>query len=138
MGMSSASQASKVTAPDDADRAGAQDRDTRERDEHPIGDLGAQRSPVQLVEGVGTDPDGEGERGDGGAEPFPGDDGRQAAADDDVRQMPGRVGRMEQRHVVPPAAALERVPGRTGDRRNRPVMRPSAAGSGGLTASVPR
>ena len=112
MGMSSASQASKVTAPDDADRAGAPDGDPGERDEHPVGDLRAQRPPVQLVEGVRADPDGEGERGDGGAEPVPGDDRRQAAADDDVGQMPGRVGRMQQRHVVPPAAALQRVPGR--------------------------
>jgi hypothetical protein len=101
----------------DADRAGAQNRNTGEPHEHPIGDLRAQRSPVQLVEGVRSDADGEGERGGGGTqpfpgadgcEPFPGDDGRQAAADDDIRQMPGRV------------------------------LPPSAARSGGLTASAPR
>jgi hypothetical protein len=97
----------------DADRAGTHERDTGERDENPIGDLRAQRSPVQFVEGVRTDSHCECERDDDGAEPFPGHYGREAATQDDVRQMPRRVRRMEQRHIVPPAAALECVPGRT-------------------------
>src|SRR6266545_1281107 len=120
-----------------ADRAGAHNRDTGKRDKNPVGDLRAQRSPVQLVEGVRTDSDSECERGDNGAEPLPSDDGREAATDDDVGQVPRRVGRMEQRHVVPPAAALERVPGRTGDLLNRlrhdvPVFRPR------MTTAAPR
>src|SRR5262245_18053596 len=102
-----------------ADRAGACDRDTGERGKDSVRNLRPQWSPVQLVEGVATDSDREGKRGDGGAEPFPRDDGREAATDDDVREMPCRVWRMEQRHVVPPAAARECVPGRTGDRLHR-------------------
>src|SRR6476619_5511228 len=44
-------------------------------------------------------------------EPAPRDVGDEAAADDDVREMPGRVRRVQQRHVVTPTASRQRVEG---------------------------
>ncbi len=101
----------------DPDGARSGDRDGCEPHEHRARDARAQRPPPKLVQGVGADPDREPESGDRGAKPPPGHDRGEAAADHHVREVPGRVRRMQQRHVVAPAAGLERVPGRSRGRR---------------------
>ena len=93
----------------DPDRRARRDRDDRQRDEHPGRDARPQRPSVELVERVRADAHREREREHGEPERPPGDDGREAAADDDVREVPGRVRRVQQRDVVAPAAAPERV-----------------------------
>ena len=76
---------------------------TRARDPRP------QRPPVELVERVRADPDGEEERGERRQEAVPGERGSERGADRDVAQVPGRVRRVEERDVVAPAAGRERV-----------------------------
>ena len=94
---------------EDAERGGAADRTDGEGDEHPRRDPRPQRTPGQLVQRVRADAHREEERDEGqthdaGVE-MRGDRG----ADRDVREMPQRVRRVQQRDVVAPAAALQRV-----------------------------
>jgi len=74
-------------------------------------DPGAQRSPVQLVECVSCQTDGEEERQQGGNQPGGVDYRCQACADDDIGKVPSGVGRVEQRPPVAPAARTSRVVG---------------------------
>ena len=110
---------------DDADRARRSDRRGCEGHQGRARNRGTERSAPQLVECMRADPHGERERGDDGAEPLPGDLVREAAADHDVRQMPGGVGRMQQRDVVAPAAPLQRVPGGPRTRRRAQDFAPT-------------
>ena len=69
-----------------------------------IGDTGAQRVTVNLIERMGGDADGE-EEGEERGDQAGGVGVRgQAAAEDDVGEMPRRVGRMEDRPPVAPPA----------------------------------
>src|SRR6266542_2315849 len=58
---------------------------------------------------MGRDPYGEEEPNDAGHQPRSGEVGGHGRPDGYVRQVPGRVGRVEQGHVVAPASRLERV-----------------------------
>ena len=91
------------------DRAGRRDREDRERDENGPGDPGAKRPSVQLVERVRADAHGEQERERRPAEQAPFQLRRERRADRDIGEVPERVRRVEQRHVVAPAAGRERV-----------------------------
>ena len=75
-----------------------------------IGDPGRERPAAELVQRVRTDAEREREGGERRAEPARKPDRRDRRADDDVAQMPERVGDMEQRHVVAPAARAQGVP----------------------------
>src|SRR5206468_2920875 len=96
----------------DADPACTGDRGCGKTDEHRVGDPRAKRPPAELVERMRTDPEGEREREQRGAEPLPGHDGGDARADDDVREVPGRVREMKERDVVAPASGPQRIEGR--------------------------
>ena len=76
-----------------SDRARRADRDRGQGDEHGARNPGSERAPAQLVERVGADADREPESGHRCAEASPDDRGRQAASDDDVREMPRVYGR---------------------------------------------
>ena len=76
--------------------------------------------PVQLVERVRSDSDREEERGERDEQPVDLEVRGERGSDRDVREMPQRVRRMEQRQVVAPAARLQRVerrPARAHERR---------------------
>ena len=102
--------------PDDAGRA---DGDDGETDERPRRDPGAERSPAKLVERVRADPHREREREHREAQTTPRDADGEATAHDHVGEVPRRVGKVEQRHVVAPTPWLERVEG--GSARGRPL-----------------
>ncbi len=72
-------------------------------------DGGAQRPAVQLVEAVRGDADGEAERRQRRHQPAAVERRGEGGADRDVRQVPGRVGQVQERDVVAPAAGCERV-----------------------------
>ena len=110
------SHGSNVIAPTTPIAHAPCDGDRGESDEDGARDARPQRPPAQLVECVRADADGEPECEHRGPEPSPRDDGSEASADDDVGEVPGGVRRVEQRDVVAPAAALERVPRRPGGR----------------------
>src|SRR5262249_4892504 len=97
---------------DEADRACGADRRGGEADEDTVRNPRAERTPAELVEGVGPDSDREPEGRCGSAEAAPRDRGCEAPSDDDVGDVPGGVRRMEQGDVVPPSPRRERVPGR--------------------------
>ena len=73
------------------------------------GDAGLQRPAAQLVEGVRADPHRERERERRPAQQRPVHARRERGPDRDVREVPERVRRMEERDVVAPAARTERV-----------------------------
>src|SRR5207302_9103368 len=85
----------------------------------PFGEPRRQRAALPLVERVGAEPESEEERGSGGSEPVGVEVGRQRGADRDIAQVPRRVGRVQKRQVVAPAARREGVEGgpRLGHRR---------------------
>ena len=93
----------------DADSRRRGERRGRERHEHIRADPCLQRSPAQLVERVRRDAHPEEERQQRQPEdarpPTRGD----RCADGDVREMPCRVRRVQQRDVVTPAAGCKRV-----------------------------
>jgi hypothetical protein len=93
----------------DPDRARDRDGPDGETDEHGGWDPRPEGPAMELVERVRPDAHREREREHGEAEPPPRDARREAAADDDVGEVPRRVREMEERHVVPPAAGSERV-----------------------------
>ena len=64
---------------------------------------------LQLVERVRSDADREEERGERDQEPVDLEVRREGGSDRDVREMPQRVRRMQQRQVVAPAARLQRI-----------------------------
>ena len=64
---------------------------------------------VQLVQCVRTDPDGEKEREQRCGQAVEAHDRRSGDADRDVGQVPHRVGRVQDRPPVAPAAAADRV-----------------------------
>ncbi len=68
-----------------------------------------QWSSVHLVERVRGDPDGEEEPDDGRGEPETVCVRRERGADDDVREVPGRVRRMQDGPPVAPAPGTRRV-----------------------------
>ena len=126
----------------DADRAhapepdgrGAGERDGAGRGEHRSGEAGAEGPAVELVEAVRGDADGqeEGQQrpGQAGAVHLLGE----PRAERDVREMPGGVGRVQQRDDIPHAAGpqgVERdalgVTGQRGPPRRRGHRRDSSA-----------
>ena len=112
---------------ENADDDGAREAGDGERDQHRSAERGAQGAAVQLVERVGADPDGQEERGEREREPRVAEVRREPGPDRDVREVPECVGRMQERDVVAPAAALERVEGRPRDghaRRPQTTMPP--------------
>ena len=100
---------SNADRPGEADRDSTRNRCDRESHEHRARDPRLQRPPVELVQRVRADPHGQEESGDRGEEAVPCEGGGQRCADGDVAQMPGRVGQVEQRDVVPPAPGGESV-----------------------------
>ena len=74
-------------------------------DQRGPGQVRAQRPAVELVQGVGTHAHGEKEGQQRPYEPAHLDMGRQAGADHDVAQMPGRVRGVEHRPPLAPPAA---------------------------------
>ena len=90
--------------------APASDHD-RERDESCGRDARPQRPAVQFVERVRGDPHREEERRDSPHHAVRVEVRREGGAHRDVREVPERVRRVEQRDVVAPAASAERVPG---------------------------
>ncbi len=131
------SSGSKVERDRDSDRARGRHRHERQRDQHAARDLRSQRPPVQLVERVRPDPHCQRESEHGEAQSTPRDDGCKAAADDDVREMPRGVGRMQQRHVVAPAARRECVPGRPHARRPQITTPPPSESRRAWTCASP-
>ena len=77
---------------------------------------------LELVQRVRADAEGEEEGRDREAEDPEVEPRREPRADRDVREVPQRVRRVEQRHVVAPAARGERV--ERGPRAVRHVFRP--------------
>ena len=67
---------------------------------------------MKLVERVGSDPDRQEERGEGGAETVGVEDGRGGGAQGDVAEVPGGVGRVQQRDEVAPPARRQGIEGR--------------------------
>ncbi|HEY2318730.1 MAG TPA: hypothetical protein VGH67_10545 [Solirubrobacteraceae bacterium] len=67
---------------------------------------------MQLVEGMGADPDGQEEGGERRAETVGMDDRRRRRAQCDVAEMPGGIGRVQERDQVTPAARCQGVEGR--------------------------
>ena len=93
----------------DAERDRADEPDGGQRPQRAARDGGAQRPAVQLVEAVRGDADREGE-GRQRRRPAGRRRGRaRRRADRDVGEVPGRVRRVQERHVVAPAAGRERV-----------------------------
>src|SRR5207245_3146685 len=68
-----------------------------------------QRPAAQLVEDMRADADGEKEGGEGQPQPPRAPLGRERGSDYHIAQVPERVRRVEERDVVAPAAARERV-----------------------------
>ena len=104
----------------DAEHDGTPDRDGAQPDERAVGDPRLQRVPFQLVERVRSDSDREEKRGERDQQPVDLEVRREGGSDHDVREMPQRVRRMQQRQVVAPAARLERIerrPARAHERR---------------------
>ena len=85
-----------------------------ESDQDAIGDLRLQRMAVELVECVGSDADSEKERSERNEETRRFEVRGETCPDRDIREMPEGVRRMEERHVIAPAARRERVESRTG------------------------
>ena len=96
----------------DPERDGASDRDHAQPDQGTVGDPGLQRVAFQLVEGMRSDADGEEEGRERDQKPVGLEMRRQGGANRDVREVPERVRRVEQRQVVPPTARLQCVEGR--------------------------
>ena len=124
--------ADRAHAPE-ADRGGAGERDRSRRDERGGGQEGGERAAVELVEAVRGDADREQER-----DQRPGQAARrrvlrEARAERDVGEVPGGVGRVQQRDAVAEAAGPQRVerdaPGVTGQRAppRRRDRRPGSA-----------
>ncbi len=85
-----------------AERDRAEEADAGDRPERAVGDPGAQRPVVHLVERVGGQADREEERDQALREPPPRDRRRQRGADRYEGQVPQRVGGVEQRPIVAP------------------------------------
>ena len=90
--------------PGDADCQGTDEAERRQHLECPVRELGPQRAPAQLIESVRTHPDRQEEGGERGEQAIRVDLGRSGRAEGDVAQKPERVGRMEDRDQVSPAA----------------------------------
>ena len=88
----------------ETDGGGAPDRRGCEHHQDPVGDRGPQRASVELVERMRADPEREEERGETPEQSLDGKGRCERCADHDIGQMPERVGRVEQRDVVAPAA----------------------------------
>src|SRR6476620_10836544 len=100
----------------DAERDRASQPYECDRDEHDRWDRGPEGSTVQLIEGVRaqTDRPEEGKHRPGEVPEV--DVGDRAGTDDDVREVPQRVRRVEQGHVVAPSAGREGI-----ERRSFPL-----------------
>ena len=85
-----------------------------ERDEDRGRNPRLKRVAIQLVEGVRADSEAEEEGKHGEGKPSGRHVWGETGPDDDVAQVPARVGQVEERHVVAPAAGGERVEGGTG------------------------
>ena len=98
----------------DADAGRARDRGCRERPEHWWRDARLERSAAQLVQGMRSDAHRKRERERRPAEQRPVHSRRECGAHCDVREVPQRVRRVEERDVVAPATraeCIERGPG---------------------------
>jgi hypothetical protein len=108
---------------DDPDRDRPDEAREGESDKEPVGQFGPERAAVQLVESVSGDANGEQKSGEGGDEPIDVNRGGRGGPERDVAEVPGGVGRMEQRDEVAPAAGAQRV-------ERRPLeLRPSRGSS---------
>ena len=76
-----------------------------------------ERPVVELVERVRRDPHGQAERGEAPQQAIDVQLRSDRRAEREVAQMPGRVGRVQERQHVPQATAAERVEGRAAQRR---------------------
>ena len=105
---------------DDPDRDRTANREGGRGGEHSRGDSRLEWASVQLVQRVRADSHREQECEHGQAEQPPAEVRCERSADRNVRQMPERVRRMQQRHVIAPAAGCERVErgARAGARRH--------------------
>ena len=95
--------------PDDAESAREDETPGSGADEPGGRNRGAQRAAVELVEGMGGDADGEEEREHRRDEASGVGVWRERRADDDVRQVPRRVRRVQQGPPVAPAAGARGV-----------------------------
>src|SRR5262249_2812600 len=93
----------------DADRTRAGERYDGDHDEDGRRDPRAQRAALELVQRVSGYAEREEEREERPGQPVQVEVGCECRADGDIGEVPERVRRVQQRHVVPPAAALERV-----------------------------
>jgi hypothetical protein len=91
-------------SPNDADRHGGGDRDNREPDEHACWNLRAERSPVQLVECMRPDAHRESECDERRPETGDGELRAQGGSDGHEGEVPGGIGRVQERDVVAPTA----------------------------------
>ena len=91
------------------DRARSGGRDEGDTEQRPPRDRRAEWSSVELVERVRSEPEGEEERKHGEREHRPVHLGREAAAHDDVAEMPRGVGRVEERKPVAASALPPRT-----------------------------
>ena len=113
--------------PGDSDRHRTEQGESTGQRQRPVGKAGLQRPVAQLIEHVGTDPDGQPEGAERPQQP-PGVDVRcDAGAQGDVTQVPQRVGRVENRQRLPRPSRAQRVEGRSpggGDHRPQPSLVP--------------
>ena len=100
--------------PGDADRQRPAEAADGESDQAAVGEPGPQRPAVELVERVGADADREEEGGDRRRQPAGVDLRRRRGPDRDVADVPERVGRVQDRDQVPPAAGAQGVEGGAG------------------------
>ena len=73
----------------------------------------AKRAPVQLVQGVGRDPDGEEESDQGREQAGDMDRRGEAGTDHDIGQVPCRVRRVQDEPPVAPTASASGIEGRS-------------------------
>ena len=125
----------------DAECDGSGNRYSRKRDQRSVRDSRLQRPSHPFVERVRADAhrEAEGEHRRCGARPR--EMRRKCSADRDVRQVPCRVRRVEQRDVVAPAARSQRVKRRarlgTHARRPQTTMPPPRLSRCARTSSMP-
>ena len=98
---------STTAAPSNPDSDRERERGSTQGDEHRVGYLRLQRPTLELVERVCADADGEEEGRQGREQAGEREGGGEGSSDRDEGEMPGRIGKMEERDVVaqPPEAS---------------------------------